>query len=243
MIITEYKLLIVFPIFLLVTAPIRFAKDTFISPIPPKTSIVSSHGILNTVFAGSSFEVFLILYLTITLFKIAIWRKFTPVLPTTIQVRSSKRNVIIKETIKLFIIYASLIVLIVWAFGPSLFDRVNRWTGGYCNVAREIYYRSCVAHGGLYVNGFKSSGHSLIAATFGTAASYELLGMNDYCKNVNLTNNHKYLHKFVNVFVSFVYIAWVTLFLITCLFYHTFLERLVGTSLAIFIVYVVYYKM
>lgn len=240
----EHTLLVFFPILLLGTGPIRYMKDRLFWPDPPTIGIVQPHGIFNTVFAGTSFQLFLVLYLIITAFKTTAGVKFTPVLPTTTASVVSRYPVFHKEAAKLAFIYVSITVLIVWAFGPSLFDRVNKWTGGHCDVPSMEYYRACVAVGGKYVNGFKSSGHSLITTIFGTAAVNELVAMNEYCRTciVQLTTPYRYVKMSINFLVVFVYAMWVLLFLITCMFYHTFLERFVGTSIAVVILYTVYYK-
>lgn len=261
------KILLIFPIILFVTVPIRFIKDTFFSDLfaQHKFWILQPTGPFNVIFAGSSFQIFATLFIIILVFKIIALKKFLPILPITessnensfyksknrstvnlLQQTSSCVNIsyVKYQLVKLAMIYGPIILFIVWSFGPALFDRINHWTGGHCTKSVFKYYRECVIDGHKYSNGFKTSGHSLITTTFATAILFELLNWNAFSDFLQLQMNSSFriVHKMINVLTLSIYACWVLLFTITCLFYHTFMERLIGTSIGVGIVYTTYIK-
>lgn len=145
-------------------------------------------------------------------------------------------------------IYIPIIAFIVWFFGPSIYDRIYYYTGGYCLAHPEFkFYRGCVSHGYKYTGGFKCSGHSLITSTFATCLAIETISLNSWVSYINRINPlpfhiYRFSHLFVVGAIHF-YMFWLIMFTVTCLFYHTFAERVVGTfcgSLVVFLVYVKY---
>lgn len=148
---------------------------------------------------------------------------------------------------KLAGIYMPLVLLIVWFFGPSIYDRIYYATGGHCVNHPDIkYYRSCVSKGYKYIGGFKCSGHSLITSTFASCLAKETLSINSWLSYINKTSPlpfsvFRFGHLLV-VFAVLLYLCWLIMFTVTCLFYHTFPERIVGTSCGCLIFFFVYIK-
>lgn len=151
------------------------------------------------------------------------------------------------QFLKLSIIYASLCLLIVWFFGVSIYERIHHYTGGTCLDHPNLkYYRQCVNKGFTYIGGFKCSGHSLITSTFTTCLVIECWSLLDWLLYINKINELSFkLNKIgnsillISISVSF---CWSIMYLVTCLFYHTFAERVVGTLCGCFIFYSVYIK-
>lgn len=154
---------------------------------------------------------------------------------------------ILIELVKLLLIFTPIVLLIVWFFGPSIFERIHYATGGFCIDHLDIkYYGICVRNGFKYVGGFKCSGHSLITCTFSTCLFTEALGVLDwidYITNVySLPFTIKRMGNFVVLSAISISLCWMMMFVVTCMFYHTFAERIVGTTCASSIVLFVYIR-
>lgn len=151
------------------------------------------------------------------------------------------------QLIKLVSIYGPIIVFIVWFFGASMYDRIHHYTGGFCINHPELkYYRTCVSKGYKYTGGFKCSGHSLITSIFASCIAFETLSVNNWIVYINHLNPlpfHIYRSGHLLVlFALYIYISWLMMFTITCLFYHTFFERIIGTACGMITVFSVYIK-
>lgn len=237
------KVLLVYPILLLLAVPLRFLINELVPGIDPKrTPLLRSNSWFNTYFAGSAYQIFITIYLTIHIFTIYVIHKTTPILPTpTTQPQTSLGKLNVRTRITtLLLIYTPVVILIQWFFGGSLFDRLNSATGGHCTLRGDYYYRACIIAGGTYVNGFKASGHSLITTVFGTSAAFEIHRLNVFVSTTRVSRKISVVAQFITCVTVMVCAAWLLLFSITCLFYHTFVERLTGTVLGVCVVYVTY---
>jgi membrane-associated phospholipid phosphatase len=151
------------------------------------------------------------------------------------------------QMIKLLFIYVLISILIVWFFGASIYDRIHYLSGGYCKNHSEFkYYRSCIVHGYQYLNGFKPSGHSLITSTFASSLAFEIKSLNCWLTYINSFNplslKVNKISSIMIAFALFIYTCWLIMFTVTCLFYHTLIERVVGTLSGCLIVFLVYVK-
>lgn len=160
---------------------------------------------------------------------------------------TSSSRFISLQLAKLAGIYIPLVLLIVWFLGPSVYDRIYHSTGGHCVNHPEIkYYRSCVSKGYRYTGGFKCSGHGLITSTFATCLAKETLSLNNWISYVNNINPLTFrVYRSGHLLVAFttsLYLCWLTMYTVTCLFYHTFPERVVGTACGCLIFFFVYIK-
>lgn len=151
------------------------------------------------------------------------------------------------EGIKLMFIYLPLSMLIIWFFGPSIYEKIHYSTGGYCSNHPEFkYYQECVRNGYKYLGGFKSSGHSLITTTFASCLLFEIISLNTWVNYINFVNKLSFkvlkISHLLLLVSLFIYVCWIIMFTITCLFYHTFSERIVGTLSGCLIIFFVYIK-
>lgn len=272
--INEYTFPIGFLLVLTGTEPLRLLKDAYLPDFNPKKwPLISPDGFLNKFLAGHSFEIFTLVFIILQTYKLIVVIKMKPLLPTSDMtqiydcLQGSKSDVSLIDTmkdsgnkkaatfrysgvqmIKLAGIFMPVITCIVWFFGPSLYERIHRITGGHCIGHPEtVFYRSCVSSGWRYEGGFKSSGHSLITCTFASALSWETVSLNKWIVLMNriteLPVRVSGSCKLLQLAFLALCLAWLMMFTVTCMFYHSFMERVVGTLCALLIVYFVCFRL
>ncbi|VEU23690.1 DEKNAAC105070 [Brettanomyces naardenensis] len=248
--------LLLFPCLLTIGLTIRlFIWIVNINIDPLKTPLVSRAGVLNVYFAGYSFEIFLVIFLLITgyiyLYKSQlvhyVGKHIGTLLPVTtddLTPTQPKARMLARQVLKLVIIYTWLSSLIVWFFGDSIFGRILKFTGGKCsNGDPKLGYHHCLAQdGNQWVGGVKLSGHSLILTCFTVSILFEQLTLfklyriND-SNDLHLRRCGKELHAGIQALAFILVIVWAFMFLITAIFYHTTLEKVVGVACGLFIPY------
>ncbi|CAH2355048.1 hypothetical protein CLIB1423_21S00650 [[Candida] railenensis] len=176
------------------------------------------------------------------------------------------------KLVKKFVLYyfsytISSCILVMWFFGPSLFDIVNRLTGGYCKISTSQF--KCMQDKDSWVNGFDTSGHVFMLV----GMSVSLLILLEACKCSNkpvyqsleeqipaeelevpapssspspsrfaslyIIPNSDFLDLITYLFLFF----WYVVLMVTALFFHTFVEKcfglLFGMTLPLTIEYVI----
>lgn len=253
--------------------PLRLAFDLAFPDFDPQIwPFIQSRSWINLVFASHCFEIFFCLFVLYACLKYRsvkssstvnideaegtinyneVVPKLTPFTQTDrvlVQFSSSQllssTDILSKfvgvQLAKLASLYLPLVILIVTTFvvKPSLFELIQKATGGKCSTNHE-YYRSCLVDGGRYSGGFKVSGHCLVTSSFTLFLTWEFIMFRVWynCKS-------KYTNLLLHVLFAVVATCWITLFVITCMFYHTFLERLLGTILgtSLFFLCFLYFK-
>lgn len=154
------------------------------------------------------------------------------------------------KVVKKFVIYyffytISSCILVMWFFGPLLFDIVNGLTGGYCKISTSQF--KCMQDKDNWVNGFDTSGHVFMLV--GMSVSLLLLleackysdrttrgnledqlsseGDNDISNNLmvsHIIKNSDVLDGITYLFLFF----WYFVLMVTALFFHTFVEKFFG---------------
>lgn len=269
-----------FPTVLVLSAPIRYFKDTLYPNFDPQQwPFISSNGFLNRFLAGHAFEIFITSFIILNSYKLWLVYQKVPLLPvaenindnnstidnTINNLQSNKSDLnlykqiehtelpisntryVSIQVIKLSCIYLPIVLFIVWFFGASIYDRIYRSTGGYCVNHPELkYYKTCVSKGYTYTGGFKCSGHGLITSTFASCLAFETISLNNWISYINKINPLPFhIHRFGHLLLvvsAYLYVCWLLMFTVTCLFYHTFFERVIGTSCGILIFAFIYIK-
>ncbi|GMM27301.1 hypothetical protein DAMA08_000170 [Martiniozyma asiatica (nom. inval.)] len=239
----------IFPIVLIALVPLRSLFDWILPNFNPQLwPVINSNSFINTYFAGHSFEIYLCLYLSLYAFSIYQFRKNNFILPRNesdvtfqhaveelnVELKDTKR-LIISQTLKLSILYGLLYLLVIKVpfFSASLFEYIQKFTGGSCTQSNgnghdiDGFYRQCLISGGKYKGGFKTSGHCFITSLF------TLCLIREWSLNLKRI--------ILSVACIGVCSIWLLLFIITNLFYHTFLERLFGTLIS-YGIYLLIYK-
>ncbi|KAK6463767.1 Fat storage-inducing transmembrane protein [Scheffersomyces coipomensis] len=148
----------------------------------------------------------------------------------------------------------------VWFFGSSIFERINIATGGSCadDSIRSEYY--CKSSGSTWTNGFDASGHFYFILSVSLIVWRELLnhlgiqskipmangdelefdqapGNNSEIASASWNNNpYLTIYKAIVIGVALTFLSiWYFMYLITCIFFHTIPEKIVGTAVGLFI--------
>lgn len=163
------------------------------------------------------------------------------------------------KLVKKFVLYylsytISSCILVMWFFGPLLFDIVNGLTGGYCKISTSQF--KCMQDKDNWVNGFDTSGHVFMLV----GMSVSLLILLEACKSNNKPvydsleeqrpmeeleapsssrSSSPTLSHFVSLylipntdfldFVTYLFLFfWYVVLMVTALFFHTFVEKCFG---------------
>lgn len=130
----------------------------------------------------------------------------------------------------------------VWCFGAPVFERVNVLTGGHCEIRGiadgALSMSQCArAVDGVWVDGFDPSGHLYFMSTVSWALWREVMHLGhihidweaqlvSYSLVPDLmTNSHSKITSTASLVLIF---GWYFEYCITCLFFHTIPEKIVG---------------
>ncbi|KAK6455584.1 Fat storage-inducing transmembrane protein [Scheffersomyces xylosifermentans] len=156
-----------------------------------------------------------------------------------------------------------------WFFGPSIFERINMATGGHCEIGGITREAECKANGGPWINGFDSSGHFYFLISISLLVWREFLVHLEIPSRIQLPNGSgidlergifsnqndrdglsdiQWDNIYVRIYRSTImWIAsaflgvWYFMYLITCIFFHTVPEKIVGTLCGVFVPLLVVY--
>ncbi|ABN65440.2 predicted protein [Scheffersomyces stipitis CBS 6054] len=145
-----------------------------------------------------------------------------------------------------------------WFFGFSIFERINIATGGHCLNEEILSEYECKSSGEKWINGFDSSGHFYFIISISLVVGRELLVHLPLPSKIRLPNGSGIdleratpesrtastngtevqiwdnkqlkLYRLAVVIVALSFMAiWFFMYLITCIFFHTVGEKIVGT--------------
>lgn len=256
----------IFAMLVIVLYPLRLAIDWLWAGLDPQTiPVVNSGSYINRTFAGHSFEIFGLLFVLLSLLKVvrvncqvtdletdrsplrtptlrpdsktdSLLRKLAAPTVTPVSAKETNNMLFVLHGAKLIVLYLPLTVCIITSVVArnSLFELIQRWTGGQCSNPALDGYRACLVDGGHYTGGFKVSGHCLITTTFSLFLLWEGYMWKAWTGVKTLPE------RVLATAVCVVLVIWTLLFTITCLFYHTFPERLIGTGLGTGLFYLCY---
>lgn len=136
----------------------------------------------------------------------------------------------------------------VWCFGVPIFERVNVLTGGHCEIRGNAdgtlsMYQCGRTADGVWVDGFDPSGHLYFISTVSLALWREVMNLGhihidweaqlvSYTLGPDddlMTNNHSKIISTTSLVLIFI---WYFEYCITCLFFHTIPEKIVGLLVA-----------
>ncbi|KAI5962200.1 uncharacterized protein KGF55_003276 [Candida pseudojiufengensis] len=153
-----------------------------------------------------------------------------------------------QSTIKNFKIYVInviwLIILLEWFFGSPIFERISIALGAFCSKTEFYTEYKCLKENGKWINLFDSSSHytmlisnslliwNLIIPFISTKLlkykSNDLEEAAGFQQEINDNDDSYNIKKYI-VYLSILFIVlWYISFVITSLFFHTILEKLVG---------------
>jgi hypothetical protein len=123
-------------------------------------------------------------------------------------------------------------------FGPSIMDQIFVITGGKCVGFPQAYDAyTCKGGGGLWEGGYDLSGHCFLSIHSSLFLWEELI-----CKEIARENNLLSIDevllihwKFVkkNKIIGCLFILWWWMLFVTAIKFHSFLEKLIGTTFGV----------
>lgn len=258
-----------YPTLLFVGLCIRLLFYLILGHVPPPKSayLLDPRNFINGFFAGHSFELYSILYLSMTMIllkysKSNMKRSLLPIFTNTDNPESSSLQnlkiysptvISFRQLIKYVSLFAWIIILKVWFFGNCIFDRIRKITGDHCEFDKDSSFygtrpnfETCMKQGGEWANNLRLSGHMLVIGSFAYMLYYECLNFYKIYKfnNINQRNQsfaitNRFASLLLTLSLSLICI-WILLFIITSIFFHTVFEKIVGLSCAIVIPYFIF---
>lgn len=123
----------------------------------------------------------------------------------------------------------------IWLFGPCLFERIEVFTGGHCSGDDSLTQYQCWDHDMDWVPGFDTSGHyflliSTSMLTIDYVVKTGVLRMKPPARLLEAQTDvsDTKFRKVVLGYLLFLVGVWYFEYLITSIFFHTVLERIMG---------------
>lgn len=161
------------------------------------------------------------------------------------------RNEIIKKICSYGFVTIFWIFFNFWFFGRLIFERVNVLSGGYCEIGGQangsLLIDKCnKTVDGTWVNGFDASGHVYFLSSssiliwqhlldfghfqenFESQTLYSLDSDFDAASNFEGTVIKKRFDLIFSAIAILLLMIWYFMFVVTCIFFHTILEKVVG---------------
>ncbi|ODV95623.1 hypothetical protein PACTADRAFT_3314 [Pachysolen tannophilus NRRL Y-2460] len=203
--------------------------------------ITNPENLINVVFAGNAYYwcMFVFFLISILIIKLKHLVEFS--LPVTLQDLNTEnvnfqkiKPLLLRQLLKITLL---LLALNACLYPNAIFDYVFKKTGAYCELGSSNpetvpdSKASCLSSGGSWVGGFDPSGHLFLTTNISLMVLFELKDL-VYLKMANDDRiDQKYLLFSYNctILISTVLLLiWWWLFSVTCIFFHTILEKIIG---------------
>ena len=230
--------LLIYPLIFILGAVINLVcPQKAIQNLIGKHYLLKSNNIVNVIFAYNGNTIFLVLFSLVAVAKILYLKYQSSVeyLPVQNDIRSTslersrlKTQLALREyAIKLTLKYAVLYVLFFFI------DHVFLWTGGSCSTDSTVTDALfCRKIGGKWDGGFDISGHFCFITNISLVLWFEIF---EFPYSSSFWKNYK-----IGALIP-VLVTWSFILTVTSIFYHTFLEKLLGCALGFACPYFMYY--
>lgn len=190
---------------------------------------ISSRNIINYTFAYHGKLIFDFLFaLVATLNWYLRLKQQHSLLPTNAQGddRASCKG-LIKNTVRQYLVKLALIYFILWLCF-FLIDHIFIWTGGRCDVSDTFSAERCRTLHGKWEGGFDISGHFCFLTNLSLVLWQELNWLFESSNVSLITWNERCA--FLQWLIVAVLIIWINVLVVTAVYYHTFLEKVLGCA-------------
>lgn len=143
-----------------------------------------------------------------------------------------------KKTIRVYLL--KFLIVYVTLFACFLFiDHVFIWTGGSCDISDTKSAQKCKSLGGVWSGGFDISGHFCFLTNISLILWQELKLL------FNSSNQYSVywttFPRVVHWLILSILLIWINILSITAIYYHTFLEKVLGCLLGYSCLVLIYY--
>ncbi|SCV05029.1 LANO_0G16930g1_1 [Lachancea nothofagi CBS 11611] len=187
--------------------------------------ILSSKNWINQIFAYRGNLIWTILYVALASFQIHMRVSRSGALP--LDARSSRRDSLMR-TVKPYLVKLALKNLAL-TLVFLIIDRTFIWTGGSCSISDTKSAEVCRHQGGNWENGFDISGHFCFLTTVSLVLWLELSASQKYMSINDIVSSRSW--HFLRASVVFVLVTWAFVLSVTAIYYHTFLEKVLGLAM------------
>ncbi|CCH58111.1 hypothetical protein TBLA_0A03110 [Henningerozyma blattae CBS 6284] len=194
--------------------------------------LIRSNSWFNQLFAYNGNTVFLGLFLIIVSLQVYFSREDARLsLPIEIRTISRIKQFQTKHYLRIAKEYiCKLILKYFFLYLEFLFiDHLFVLTGGYCtNGSGTRDAMICRSGNGEWVGGFDISGHFCFLVTLSLIIWLELFKLEEFIRSRDLKSNVTNEVIFMVFFIVSILILWIVMLCVTSLYYHTFVEKLLG---------------
>ncbi|QEU61805.1 Yft2 [Kluyveromyces lactis] len=142
------------------------------------------------------------------------------------------------KVLKVYSIKFVLVYLVLWACFLFI-DHLFVWTGGNCDLSDTKSAERCRSLGGSWVGGFDISGHFCFLTNISLTLWQELKLLLQYANQHTISwNSPSSKYQWI---VLVVLCIWINVLTITSIYYHTFLEKVLGCAFGYSCLLVIYY--
>lgn len=202
-----------------------------------KYYFVRSKNFVNEIFAYKGNLVWTILFVSLAYVQINARCRNQATLPRDQRtLPSSPLRGLLKQYASKIILKMVLLAIIFW-----FIDSVFIITGGSCLLGEGTQSAErCRAGGGKWVGGFDISGHFCFLVNVSMILWFELSHYQKYLERESVLSPNGMLAKSIIGLVVCVLVVWILMLMITAIYYHTILEKILGCSMGYICVLVMY---
>ena len=203
--------------------------------------ILKSGNIINQVFVYYGNLVFFFLFGFIVWFQIYFQTTSHTLLPGADDSSRSSSSPVKKSLMKQYAVKYVLKNLMLF-FIFNWIDILFVITGGFCSDESETFSAAiCRQNGGEWKGGFDISGHFCFIMNLSMILWIELLNLKKYIKEEGLEYLVNMWVKLAVTIILAVLFIWIFMLFITAIYYHTFLEKILGCALGYVCPYILYW--
>ncbi|QLL33379.1 hypothetical protein HG536_0E02900 [Torulaspora globosa] len=200
--------------------------------------LLSSKSFINEIFAYKGNLVWTVLFVCLAYVQIATKCRNYVILP---QYQGNVPNYpmrgLLKQYASKFILKNVLLMLIFWVI-----DGIFILTGGSCLTRADTYSaEKCKASGAQWVGGFDISGHFCFLVNISMILWLELSQYWKYVEQDAVVLPASRLIKVCLIITVSVLVIWIAMLMITSIYYHTVLEKVLGCLMGYICVTVMYW--
>lgn len=200
--------------------------------------LLSSKNIINQIFVYNGDLIWTILFCGVAFTQIYVRNHNYIVLPRDARTVSSHPLKILIKQYACKLVLKNILLIITFMFIDNLFVL----TGGSCvNGTRTRSAERCRADGGKWEGGFDISGHFCFLVNISMILWVEIFEFQSYVEKEELASMVNKWFKGILWLTRGVLITWMMVLMVTSIYYHTVLEKIIGCGMGYICPFVMYW--